>query len=217
MTQVSTPEPGKSQKPWYKKWWAIALIAFVVIGLIGSLADMLASPVAVPDTIGKPVAEAEVALKDAGFKIIKINTPDGKPLGVAKDGFEITASDPAAGTEVKPSETVTLTASDERAQAEKKAAEEAEKKAAEEQMKTELSPSVAQAFCERYAKQLTDEKLRMHWIAGKLAEEQREDGTIFFKVKATGKNAAGAKHEYEIECLVGGTTEHPEMLEFNSY
>jgi len=79
-----------------------------------------------------------------------------------------------------------------------------------------LSPTWAQAACDRQGKAEFPYGFRGHWILGKLAEEIVDD-RWFLKVEATVKNEFGAERRMNVECFVEGTNEAPVVETFLAY
>lgn len=79
-----------------------------------------------------------------------------------------------------------------------------------------LTPSSAQAACNRRGGNEFPFGFRGHWIMGKLAEEIVDD-RWFLKVEATVTNQFGASQRVNVECFVGGRDEAPVVETFLAY
>ena len=91
-----------AKKPWYKRWWGIAIIVLLTIGVIGYI---FTPSKAIPDVVGQTVFEAKIALEKEGFKTITV-TPDTK----GKDRkWKVEEQTPEAGQKEKTSTSITLT------------------------------------------------------------------------------------------------------------
>ena len=221
MTTTETP----AKKPiWKKKWFWIAIAAIIVVGVIANLVDPPEKK-DVPDVVGKPAAEAQAELEDAGFEV--------KTSGVIGDDvatFDVDSTTPAAGEQVNaddPRVTLNLVENEERAAAADAAEKEAkEKKAAEDKAAAEKSAAdhaaapleavEAQVFCDSYAQLQFPYGVKLHTIAGKLAEEQTAEGW-YMKFEADITNEYGAERSSNIECHMSGTNGSPTMDDFLAY
>lgn len=226
MTQEQT------KKPWYKKWWVIAIAAIIVIGVISSIINP-APKIAIPDLAGTPANEASESLKDLGFRVSLQN--DERPV-ISGTDFDVESSTPAAGEEVREGSKVTLhvaeaterlaaeAAEAERVKEEEAAKKEAERLEAEQKRKAEAAEQAAgpvlyesaRELCEAYANIEFPYGVKMHWLLERLANEQTESGW-YLKVGATVTNAFNAERSYNVECHVSGTNGSPVMDDFVYY
>jgi eukaryotic-like serine/threonine-protein kinase len=95
------PEEEKRRGWWY------ALLALLILGLIGLLGwflwnNLIGAPVSVPDVVGQTVDEAQDTLSDAGLDSEIDRRPSEEPLD------EVIDQEPAAGTSAEEGDTVTL-------------------------------------------------------------------------------------------------------------
>ncbi|WP_163200261.1 PASTA domain-containing protein [Bifidobacterium sp. SMB2] len=91
----------RAKKPFWKRWWCWLIVAVFVIGGIGYAME---PSIAVPNTVGQGIADAQSALKDAGFENIEISGRDG-----GKDEIWTVKSQDPDGGQAKKSVTITLT------------------------------------------------------------------------------------------------------------
>lgn len=134
----------QTKKPWYKKWWVIAIAAIIVIGVISSIINP-APKIEVPDLAGTPANEASETLKDLGFTVSLKS--DERPVISGAD-FDVESSTPAAGEEASEGSKVTLhvVEATERLAAEAAAAERIKlEEAAKEEAEREAAASAAAA------------------------------------------------------------------------
>lgn len=94
--------PYKAKKPWYKRWWGITIIVFLIISAIGYIFTPSKS---IPNVVGQTVSEARTTLEKEGFEDITV-TPETK--GHDKK-WKVEKQTPEAGQEEKTSTTITLT------------------------------------------------------------------------------------------------------------
>lgn len=222
-----------SKKPLLKKWWLWAIVAVVVIGAASAIAgggkQTAADPAAstksatespaatteVPAVAGKPGKDASKLLEDAGFRVER---DGGKETVIALGNWDATGTTPAAGEKAEPGSTVKLhlTRATERLAAEQAALEAANKKAAADAAAKPLDDIHAQTFCENYAKVQFPYGVKLHTVAGKLAEEKTEAGW-YMKYEASITNEFGAKRDSNVECHMSGTNGTPVMDDFVAY
>lgn len=239
MTQPAQPSTGKPKKtkPFYKRWWFIAIIVLFIVGMIGVA---LESPETVPDVSGQTATQAKKTLADAGFNSVSFKDEKGHTR-TASDDWDAIGTTPKAGAKAKPSKGVTVTVSHERADAEeasRQAAEEASEKAAEEsekaaeeseqavresekaskdaELKKDSMTTAGWVLCQQYAQSQTTDKVKFHLVTGKLLEEVEGD-TVKLKAWATLKNAAGAKREVNVECTIKDPEGAAELQHFAMY
>lgn len=122
-------ETTKPSKPWYKKWWAIALAALFVLGMIGSLLDgddadeaapaptptvteTAVAPEPQPEPTQEPTTEEPPAEEATGDAPVETQPPADEPsdeqrlaaveeaLGIGKD-FEPSWAKPITGMELR--------------------------------------------------------------------------------------------------------------------
>lgn len=216
-----------SKSPIWKNKWAWLVAALVVLGIIITIGTLTEEPdsapdaagtpaaedlSAVPDVAGMPADEARDAISDAGF-IARLD--GGEEVVVNASNWDAVDTTPAAGAEIKAGETVTINV----VRAEERLAEEREatQRAAEERANGPIGATEAQGFCSLYAEEQLPYGVDMHWIMGKLAEEETENGW-FLKVEADVTNEYGAEQSgMNIECHVSGTNNAPVMDEFLVY
>lgn len=60
----TTTSPETGDKPWYKKWWGIALIAVIVLAVIGSLTGEDTDPASAPEPAATETATDEQSRAD---------------------------------------------------------------------------------------------------------------------------------------------------------
>lgn len=224
--------PNPSDRPWWKRWWVIALAPIVLVAVITNLADNgdSAEPQAEPSiTTEEPASEADTAdgadAEPAGHEL---DAPDvvGMTLDEARtllDGFEVeeidgsgkdrsvwNASNWTVTDQTVDGTAVTLHIINER---------DNEDSTPAPSTSEGLTATYAQAACDRFADQEFVYGVKMHWITGRLAEEYLADEDQWFlKVEATVTNAFGAKQSgVNVECYVTGTNERPEVVDFIYY
>lgn len=222
---LQQPAPQK-KSIWKNKWFWIIIGAVMVIGVIGNALGLGAQPnaatapaapavaqIEVPDVVGMAGNDAEKLLRDRGFMIER---DGGAEAVVATSNWDVTATDPSAGTKADKGSTIKVTFA--RA-ADRLAAEQAARDAATaERNAAPIEATEAQAFCDNYATLMFPYGVKMHWVMGKLAEEPREGGGWFLKVEATVTNEYGAKQSgVNVECHVSGTNGAPQMDDFLYY
>lgn len=229
---VAQPKTTKTTKPWYMKWWVWLIAAVVILGAIGNLVNP-APKVEIPELTGLPAAEASEQLKELGFKV-SMKSPERTVL--VGDDYDVESSDPAAGDEAAEGSRVTLNVveaterlAEEAAEAERIKEEEAEAKEAKRAEETAareaeaaeraaqpLNEDNARPFCLAYADQMFPYGIKVHYIAGVLAEEETETGW-YMKYTADITNEYGAKRKSNIECHMSGTNGSPVMDDFLAY
>lgn len=77
-----------------------------------------------------------------------------------------------------------------------------------------LSSYYAQQAFEKYGKANYPFGFKCHWWVGLIAEEQRSDGSWYFKVEVTITNAFGADYKTVAEGIVSGTDANPKVKQF---
>lgn len=220
---MSTPAAPAKTPIWKKAWFWIVIGAVVVIGIIANLvggddpdttaeASEDVETAAIPDVAGMPGDEARDAISDAGFTPV---FEGGDEAVVKGSNWDAVDTDPAAGIDAEIGSTVTINVV--RA-AERLAEEQAEVEAANEERENgPVGATEAQAFCSTYAEDQLPYGVDMHWVLGKLAEEETDTGW-FLKVEADVTNQYGAEESgMNIECHVSGTNSAPVMDEFLVY
>ncbi|WP_165777266.1 PASTA domain-containing protein [Bifidobacterium primatium] len=91
----------RAKKPFWKRWWCWLIAAVFVIGGIGYAVE---PSIAVPNTVGQNVIDAQSDLKTAGFENVEISGRDG-----GKDEIWTVKSQDPDGGQAKKSVTITLT------------------------------------------------------------------------------------------------------------
>lgn len=91
-----------AKKPWYKRWWGILIIVFLVLSVIGYI---FTPSKPVPNVVDQTVAEAKATLEKDGFKTVTV-TPDVKG---SEKKWKVEKQTPEAGQKEKTSTTITLT------------------------------------------------------------------------------------------------------------
>lgn len=128
--QAADPESGASHKPWYKRWWAIALGVFILLGVVAQFVDTdepsaesepeesaapeaeeeaeeEAEPVAVPDLVGMNLADARDTLSDLDLEAEEYDAEEDRNIFRASN-WEVVEQDPSGGSEIEPESTVRL-------------------------------------------------------------------------------------------------------------
>lgn len=104
----------KAKKPWYKRWWGITIIVFLIISVIGYI---FTPSKVIPNVVGQTVYEARTTLEKEGFEDITV-TPETKgheyitvtPETQGQDKkWKVEKQTPEAGQKGKTSATITLT------------------------------------------------------------------------------------------------------------
>lgn len=104
----------KAKKPWYKRWWGITIIVFLIISAIGYI---FTPSKVIPDVVGMTVSEARNTLEKEGFEDITV-TPKTKgfeditviPKTKGRDRkWKVEEQTPEAGQRWKTSPSITLT------------------------------------------------------------------------------------------------------------
>lgn len=104
----------KAKKPWYKRWWGITIIVFLIISAI---VYIFTPSKVIPDVVGMTVSEARTTLEKEGFEDITIKpetkgheyitvTPETKGQGKK---WKVEEQIPEAGQKEKTSTSITLT------------------------------------------------------------------------------------------------------------
>lgn len=88
-----------------------------------------------------------------------------------------------------------------------------------QQLEQKLSTTAALAACREYGKQLYPYGFKTHDIAGVIQDfTPSDENTWFYKATADVTNAFGAKQKgLTYECSVTGTTDAPQVVDFNVY
>lgn len=221
MSENIQTKDKNNKKPWYKRWWGIAVIVIGALFILGLIVNALTPAKAVPNVVGKTAAQAEETLKDAGFTNIKLKSEDGK-IVIAKNNWDVVSQSPKAGEKTKPATEIELAVSQERiekAQQEeekaKQAAEKAENKKLEEQRKATTNSAgldsigANQACGEAWKNALRlkypSSKVKVHSITGVLRSEKVGDN---FEVKLEGSVNGGT---INVECTVSGNRDNPQV------
>lgn len=123
--------PGMSSelptaKPFYKKWWFIALAVFLGLAVIGGLSQPNASqsttasatssssaspsadPIELPALVGMRGDQAEASLQGLGVTRISFKDEAGKKAVIKVSNWTVTSQTPAAGTKLPADATITL-------------------------------------------------------------------------------------------------------------
>lgn len=91
-----------AKKPWYKRWWGILIIVFLVLSVIGYI---FTPSKPVPNVVDQTVAEAKATLEKDGFKTVTV-TPDVKG---SEKKWKVASQTPEPGSKNKTSVSITLT------------------------------------------------------------------------------------------------------------
>lgn len=127
----------KRKKPFYKRWWFIALSILIGLSVAGKLIGDVSRPV--PSVIGMNLEDARKKLSDDGFKDIEILPAKDKID--EESNWDVSEQHPSANKKVSSNTKIQLTVNRDRVnklekakkeEAERKAKEEAERKAKEE-------------------------------------------------------------------------------------
>lgn len=104
VVQVVVPETGPAPPPPKKRPWLFIVLAVAVLLLIGAVAFALTrgGSVIVPNVVGQPSADAELALRRAGLDVAIASEIGPEPLGV------VVRQDPIANAEIPAGSAVTL-------------------------------------------------------------------------------------------------------------
>lgn len=205
---------------------AVATAALVLAALTGCSAEAPAAapsapaastPAAaktatVPNLDGMTGQEAKTALETAGL-VPELDAGDDTVL--IASNWNTTGQDPAPGEEVDTGSTVTVTV-EKKAERTATAAPTEAADAADDVTTSGLDVYTAQRACDAQANAQFPYGYDPHWILGKLAEENRGD-SWFLKVEADITNAYDAERAANVECVVGGTKEAPQVTELNAY
>jgi len=191
-----------------RKLWFLPVVVLMLAGCSGQVSSSRTSaPVvevaAVPDLVGLDGETAQDQLEDAGFKV---EFDAGDDFVVLAKNWTVDSQEPAAGSEVESGSTVTLVVS-------KPEGADGGDGASD----VVLSGSAAQVACDNRGESEFPYGWDPHWILGKIAEENRADGSWWFKVEVTVKNEFNAKRDVVVECTVAGTTDAPVVTDFLSY
>lgn len=133
--QVPWPDaptpPAMPKKPFYKRWWFIAIVIVVALSILGSLvggedsaptstadvsadaagssSESAATPATVPDVVGKKAHVAILDLTDAGFTTAPdLQDQAGAEVVINPANWTVVSQEPAAGTELSSDTTITL-------------------------------------------------------------------------------------------------------------
>jgi hypothetical protein len=166
----------------------------------------------VPNLDGMTGQEAKTALETAGLVPV---LDGGDDTVLIASNWDATGQDPAPGEEVDAGSTVTVTVKKKAGPTETPAPAESAG-AAGDVTTAGLDVYTAQRACDAQANAQFPYGYDPHWILGKLAEENRGD-TWFLKVEADITNAYDAERAANVECVVGGTKDAPQVTEFNAY
>ena len=119
------PSELPTAKPFYKKWWFIALAVFLGLALIGGLSQPNASQsttasatsssaspsadsIELPDLVGMRGDLAEANLQSLGVTRISFKDESGKKAVIKVSNWTVTSQIPAAGTKLSADATITL-------------------------------------------------------------------------------------------------------------
>lgn len=127
----------RRKKPFYKRWWFIALSILIGLSVAGKLIGDVSRPV--PSVIGMNLEDARKKLSDEGFKNIEILPAKDKID--EESNWDVSEQHPSANQKVSSNTKIQLTVNRDRVnklekakkeEAERKAKEKAERKAREE-------------------------------------------------------------------------------------
>lgn len=183
-----------------KRMIAAICAAMMLCGLTGC------GTATIPDVTGMSITDAKSKLNDAGFYSVDVKDMNGK---AAFDG-EVQSQKPKAGKEASTSDQVELVV--------KSAADQAQEQQ-KQQLEQKLSTTSALVACREYGKQLYPYGFKTHDIAGVIQDfTPSDENTWFYKATADVTNAFGAKQKgLTYECSVTGTTDAPQVVDFNVY
>lgn len=130
--QTDQAKSAETPKPWYKRWWAIALGVLIVLGIVAQFADTDDAPaepeadetaepesepeeeaeeeaetVAVPDVVGMNLADARDELSDLDLEVEEYDTEEDRSIFRAGN-WEVVEQDPSGGAEVEAESVVNL-------------------------------------------------------------------------------------------------------------
>lgn len=220
------------------------VVSFITAGIFAlSITGCSSGSVIMPDVVGMTYNEADSVLNEAGLFSYDVTDENGKDISafviVQGDDYIIEDQSITPGTEFDKYDSnfnMTLIASnpkqDKAAEeaASRQAERDAERKAAAEAVAAEeaenvakwgedyLKPDSALTAFEAYGKDIFPYGFKVHSIAGKVAEEREDDGSIMLKYKCDITNEYGTTMEnVEVEAQIAGTDSSPVVTYFYVY
>lgn len=226
------PRPAP-KKPFYKRWWFITLVVVILLVTIGQALggggaqsgaqsepaasvtqSTDAETVTVPDVVGMKGDAAKDAISAAGISgVPTLEDEAGEESVWDASNWTVTSQDPAAGTSIDPSTTITLKVHHD--------TPEPTSGASSESGPTEnsqgLSKYTARQECaNQWETVLKNEypasKVKIHSTMGVLAETLGDDDRWFIKIEASVDD-----NTLNVECYVSGSENAPVVEEGNVY
>jgi hypothetical protein len=208
-------EPGRPTRPWYRRWWGLALIVFGVIVVIGALTDQAdnstdvesvaaepepepepteeapepeAAAVAVPDFRGSYVSALEAA-DEADLELRTVDEQGNYQAIFSRDNWEVEAQSVEPDVNVDPGTEVEVTVYRpiDREREEERQQRDTEREQERQQRDTEREQERQQRDTEREQERQQREAERRDWNA----EYQAEWGDSFGDVVGTIEESGG--------------------------
>ena len=195
-----------------KRMIAAICAAIMLCGLAGC------GTATMPDVTGMSITDARSKLNSAGFYSVDVKDKNGADVSEQRitddeaNGVKWVVTDASAHTIT--SQTIDLVVDTEANMAAAQAQEQQK-----QQLEQKLSTTAALAACREYGKQLYPYGFKTHDIAGVIQDfTPSDENTWFYKATADVTNAFGAKQKgLTYECSVTGTTDAPQVVDFNVY
>lgn len=166
--------------------------------------------------VGSSLPDAKAKIQSYGYSVTYVHAQTGLDFTSNMDAYTDDELSKWVVTEVKSVDENKKTAQLAINTAENIANTEAAS-AAKTALESKLDPNYAWQAVEKYGDIQYPYGFKLHWIAGKLAQEPKDENTWFLKATVTVKNQYGTKLDGVCEAYVSGTTDNPQVTGFAVY